>query len=368
MWRFSNLVRALRIAACIVIGLCVLEACARVDDFLSDGAPLIGRYGYAAMLTYDDTGVVGKPYGHYRKWTLNSQGYRGPDIRWDRERIITIGASETFGFTESEGMEYPRQLERELNKRVGYERYQVVNVAYAGQSIGAFCRRADRVAATVRPSIALIYPSSSSYFVISSHGEDEVGWVKPSRGFEARVRTKFFDLVDTLPPWFQEFRAKVHIWREVRRNGTIARIPEANLVRFREDLDQLVDRLQRDHVEPVLMTHATRFGKRLRPEDRPMLIAWRRFTPTLQDAGFLDFENRFNDVIRQEAASRGLRLIDAADRLSGQRNFADFAHFTDQGAHAMAEVIASGLLADRPEPQLHASVARTDSTSGAIAR
>jgi hypothetical protein len=329
---------------CVLIAACVLEVCARVDDYLTDGAPLAGPYGYGAMLTHDDDGVIGKPYAHYRKWKLNSQGYRGPDIRWDRERIICIGASETFGFTESEGMEFPRQLERELNRRIGYERYQIVNVAYAGQSVGSFSRRADKVAAAVRPNIALIYPSSSSYLDLSSRGGDPVEWVREKRAFESRVRGKFFDWVDTMPEWAQECRSKVHIWKETHRTGTIARVADANLIRFREDLDRLFDRLQRRHIEPVLVTHATRFGNHLQPEDRPMLTIWRRFAPALQESGFLDFENRFNDVIRREGIARHLLVIDAASHLSGRSNFADFAHFTDQGARAMANLIAGPVL------------------------
>jgi hypothetical protein len=217
-----------RCFACLLIAGCVLELCARLDDALTDGAPLVGPYGYSAMLTSDEFGVVGRPYAHFRKWKLNSQGYRGPDIRWDRERIICIGASETFGFTESEGMEYPRQLERELNKRAGSEHYQIVNVAYAGQSIGSFSRRVDRVAATVRPRIALVYPSPADYFQTSSQTSDAVDWVKQSPGFESHLRTKFFDLVDTMPPWAATLRSRLHIWRVTQHTATIKRVPESN--------------------------------------------------------------------------------------------------------------------------------------------
>jgi hypothetical protein len=321
-----------------------MELCARLDDTLTDGAPLIGHYGYSAMLTYDEFGVIGKPYAHYRKWKLNGQGFRGPEIRWDRERIMCIGASETFGFTESEGMEYPRQLERELNKRIGYERYQVINVAYAGQSIRSFSRRVGKVAATIQPQIALIYPSPASYFEDSSADADAVDWVKEHPGFESHLRTKAFDLLDTLPEWAEMLRYKYHIWKETRRTGTIQRVPELNVVRFRQDLSRLLDQLQQNHIQPVLITHATRFGQRLLPEDHPTLVAWRRFTPRLAESAFLDIENRLNNVIRSEAASRGILLIDAADTLSGRANFADYAHFTDRGAHEMAHVIANQLL------------------------
>jgi hypothetical protein len=339
----SKVYLVFRAATCFFVALCVMELCARVDDTLTDHAPLIGPYGYSSMLTYDELGVVGKPYAHYRKWKLNAQGYRGPDIRWDRERILCIGASETFGFGESEGMEYPRQLERELNKRVGRERYQVVNVGYAGQSLHSYSLRAAKVDANIKPSIAVIYPSLAYYFEDTFAEADPVDWVKQDPGFESHLRTKFFDLLGTLPEWIETPRFKFHIWKETRHVTTVQRVPETNAVRFRHDLHALLDQLQRDQVQTVLLTHATRFGQRLRPEDEPTMVAWRRMLPRLEESALLDMENRLNDVVREEATARGIILIDQANHLSGAANFVDFAHFTDRGATAMATAIANRL-------------------------
>jgi hypothetical protein len=332
-----------RAATCFFVALCVMELCARVDDTLTDHAPFIGPYGYSAMLTYDELGVVGKPYAHYRKWKLNAQGYRGPDMRWDRERILCIGASETFGFGESEGMEYPRQLERELNKRVGRERYQVVNVGYAGQSLRSYSLRAGKVDAATKPSIAVIYPSLSYYFEDTFADADPVDWVKDQPGFESHLRTKIFDLLGTLPEWLETLRFKFHIWKETRHTATIPRVPETNVVRFRHDLSKLLDQLQQDQVQPVLITHATRFGQQLRPEDYPTMVAWRRFSPKLEESALLDIEKRLNNVTREEAKARRIILIDQANHLSGAANFVDFAHFSDRGATAMAIAIANRL-------------------------
>jgi hypothetical protein len=340
----SKIYLLFRAVTCLIVAVCVMEICARLDDTLTDRAPLIGPYGYSAMLTYDEFGVVGKPHAHYRKWKLNGQGYRGPEIRWDRERIICIGASETFGFAESEGMEYPRQLERELNKRTGSERYQVVNVGYAGQSLRSYSRRAGKVDAITQPHLALIYPSLAYYFDDSSAGADPVDWVKDQPGFESHLRTKVFDLLATLPEWVETLRFEFHIWKATRHTKTIQRVPELNVVRFHQDLNKVLDQLQRDHVQPVLITHATRFGQRVLPEERPTLIAWRRFLPTLEEPAFLDIENRLNNVIRSEAASRNILLIDASDRLYGRANFVDFGHFTNRGATAMSNIIANRLL------------------------
>ncbi|HMF77942.1 MAG TPA: hypothetical protein VK604_19965 [Bryobacteraceae bacterium] len=242
-------------------------------------------------------------------------------------------------------MEYPRQLERELNARGGCNHYQVVNVAYAGQSLGSFSRRVDNVVAEIKPRFALAYPTLLTYVDPPSEDADPTEWVKENSAFQFRVRGKFFNVIDTMPEWAATIRYKLHIWKATRHAAVMQRIPEANVERFHRDLCRLLDNLEQKHIEAVLVTHATRFGKRVLPEERPMLVAWRRFAPTLNDPGFLDMENRLNNVIRMEAAARRLILVDAAENVSGRENFADFAHFTDRGANVMAKLIADRLLA-----------------------
>jgi len=108
-------------------------------------------------------------------------------------------------------------------------------------------------------------------------------------------------------------------------------------------------------VEPVLVTHATVFGHPLSPGDRQMLTIWREWIPMLKEDGFVDMEQRMNQVIRAVAAERRLVLIDAAAEIPpGNKYFGDFAHFTTQGAHLMAGKIATGL-----EPVLYSQVAQS---------
>jgi hypothetical protein len=340
----------LRLAFCLLISLTVWEVCARIDDRLNEGVPLLGNHGVATMLTSDEFGVVGRPYGRYLKWKLNAHGYRGPDLHPGRVRILCIGASETFGMTETEGMEYPRQLERELNARAKCERYETVNTAFAGQSLGSFSHRVDRIVETVTPNHAVIYPSFFGYIEGEGTGDtDAVEWVRDDPGFHPRIEAKIFHLYDQMPPWASDLRNRYHIWRATRHSAVVATVPESHVQRFRADLGRVLDRLEQKHVRAILVTHATRFGKRVVPEERHMLTAWRRFTPTLADEGFLDLERRMNEVIQHEAAQRSLRIVDSANFLYGRENFSDWAHFTDRGANKMANLIADQLVpADGP--------------------
>jgi lysophospholipase L1-like esterase len=353
-----------RLILCCVLFFSMWEICARVDDYLAEGAPLFGNYAMSAMLTHDDYGVFGKPYGHFGKWKLNALGFRGPDIHSDTRKIICIGASETFGMGESAGMEYPRQLERVINSRQPDLHVEVVNVAYAGQSLRTVSHRIDKIVDTLSPSNAIIYPSFLGYINDASIGQpDQVDWVREPRGFHSRIKDKVLSSIDRMPQWAENLRYQYHIWRAVRKNRVIVdTIPESHVDQFRSDLRAVLDRLQQRHVRPVLVTHATVFGQSVQPGERYMLTAWRRFEPNLADDGWLDVERRMNDVIRQEARERHLPLVEAANVLSGPQNFTDWVHFTNKGANKMANLIADKVIA--PAPVVGGSPIFTSLSSG----
>jgi hypothetical protein len=321
--------------------------CARIDDAITYGAPLFEPYNLSRLYEFDSLGRRGKPNARYKKWKLNSLGYRGPELREDTTRIVVFGASETFGLFEREDREYPRLLEKRLNERAGSEQFQVVNVAYAGMPVDAMIRRVPEITKKVRPRIALIYPTPANYIWLP--------WLKSetaARGEEApnkleiRIIEQIKEILKrTIPEETQHWLRKRQILQAVHAYGQVMeRVPEQNVARFRSDLEALTEALQSHGVDPVLVTHAHRFGPTLTEEDRYYLVVWRRFYPMLSEAGFVDMEHRMNAAVRSLASARGYLLIDAARRMQpGSRYFADFAHFTDDGSEAMSNVLAEGL-------------------------
>lgn len=341
----------------IFLGFLTLEVCARIDGYVSYGTPFFSHDSIDTLYTTDALGKHGKANARYRKWKLNSLGYRGPELHSGRQRIICIGASETFGLYEDEDREYPRQLERELNRRLGRDAFDVVNVAYAGLTLNNEVQRLPGIIKTVQPRIALIYPALANYIwnpTEAAHAPVETSTPPPSN-FEFRILDNFGALAKNVTPLaVQTWIRQMQIDRQTRRHPAMKRLPEASIERFRSELNLLVRKLQAAGVEPVLVTHATRFGKSVTPENRPYLVAWRKFYPTLAEEGFLDMESRMNAVIRQVASKQKLHLIDIAEELPAEsRYFADFAHFTNEGSRVMA-----GLLADGLQPLI--SIRKTD--------
>jgi len=327
----------------------VLEICARLDDTLSYGAPFWGAYNDESLYTTDAIGKWGKPNARYERWQLNSLGYRGPELRTGTIRIVCFGASETFGLYEAPDEEYPRQLERDLNRLANGPHFQVVNAAYAGETLTAAIRHVPRVVSQVYPSYALIYPSLAEYISIATRSSRPIpsnsaatwaDWVG-----RLRIVSRLHNLLKrALPRAVQTKLQELQIKRDSANIPVIERVPQENVERFREDLTALIGALRNYEVEPVLVTHATAFGPNLSPGDRPLLTAWRKFYPMLKEDGFIDMEHRMNDVIRETAVREGVLLIDAADEIPPRPEyFADFVHFTTAGAGVMAAKLADGL-------------------------
>ena len=333
-----------RVISCTIVLVLTLELCARLDDTINYGAPLFGSiYNHDSLYTYDQLGKKGKPNARFRKWGLNSLGYRGPEPAPGTTRIICLGASETFGLYEPEGSEYPRLLEQQLNERAGGQKYSVVNVALAGMPVGAMVPRIPEIAEKLKPSVALIYAGPNSYIWLP--------WLKvptqaPRERWEWRIKESFRNILkQVLPESVQTYLRKREIEKEAPQYGPVMqRVPEANVERYKQDMTALVKALRAEGIEPVLVTHATLFGRELTEAEKTQLIAWRRFSPMISEEGLLDMERRGNQALRDLGKELNVAVIDAAREVpSGSKNFADFVHFTGEGSATMARVLADGL-------------------------
>lgn len=321
-----------------------LELCARVDDWLSYGAPPFGVYNAQTLYTWDDLGQRGKPHARYLKWKLNSLGYRGDELAPGRVRLACVGSSETFGLYEREGGEWPQRLEKELNRRAGGDVFQVVNTAYPGMSIAASLARLPEVIRQIEPSVFVVYPSFASYIWLPWLEAEAGARPRPPR-FEPRMTERVKNLAkNALPLGLQHEARRFAIWRAAGGGAVMTRLPEENVERFRSDMVRLLDAVAAAGRQAVLVTHATRFGAERRPDDEYHLVAWRRFYPMMAEEGLLDMEDRMNHVLRELGRSRGLVVVDAAEAIEpGSKFFVEFVHFTDDGAQKLATLVADGL-------------------------
>jgi lysophospholipase L1-like esterase len=341
----------LRFALSALVGLLVLEACARFDDRVSFGAPIWETYNSNDMFEYDSLGKRGRPNSSYKKWRLNSLGFRGPEVQIDRFRIVCLGQSETFGLAEKPGNEYPAQLERNLNHWAGREVFQVINAAIPGQTLVSTAQRVPTIVAGAKPQIALIYPAPSYYIWIPGLSSDGRLGVVPRRPrLQLRIAENFWNLMkevlSALPVWarIELYELSIRQQMAARRFPVMDHVPQQNVEHFKNDMLALIDALQASGVQPVLLTHATYFGTDPTDPDRLTLVEWRKMYPMLRESGFLDMEARMNDAIRRLGVEKHVPVIDIAKQMpAGPQYFADMVHFTDEGATVMAAKLAQDL-------------------------
>jgi hypothetical protein len=359
--KHRRILLSLRILGWLVLGVLTLEICARTEDTVRYGAPFWGNYDNESLYTYDAQGKHGRPHASYLKWKLNEAGYRGPALRSGTYRIACIGSSETFGIYEAENNEWPRQLERELNQRAGRDAFEVVNTAYLGMTLSTSLRRLDFMMQAVHPRLILIYPSYANY-ISPDYSEAPPGVIPPPRPVQPRLVSRVREfLKNALPDDLQDRLRAYEVQRGSRRIEVLDRVPDQSVERFANDLDAIIRQIRSRGAEVVLITHATRFGSSVQPSERHLLTAWRKFYPRLREDGFLDMEKRMSDALRQTASRNSVLVIDAATQLKpGPQNFVEFVHFTDEGAHELAQLVAKDI-----QPVLRAEAGKESSSNAA---
>lgn len=339
------------------LGLATMEMAARIDDALTEGAPLWQPYTISSVFQPSPFGREGKPHARFGKWSMNEWGYRGPSPQAGRINVLTFGASETFGIYESPGHEYPRLLEARLNDAAGSARYNVINLAMPGVRIGRWGYLEQGIKRSAA-KVVVIYPSPANYIGSEKPLCDQPSSPVPDQlGLKDRIRLvgKIEVLSKkVLPPSIMTMWRQHDIDASIQGLTVMDRVPESNIQSFKTDLACAIRTAHKAGAKVVLATHATYFGTTLRESDRPMMIAWRRFYPDLKEEGFLNLEARTNEAIKQLAQEMNVKLVDADKAIPpGPDHFADFVHFTDAGAARMAQLLTPDVLEltrDLPAP------------------
>jgi hypothetical protein len=344
------------------------EGTARVDDLLRYGMPLMAPYASEGeLVVHDSLGVHGRPKAQYLKWALNSLGTRGPEVSRRRPpdvlRVVATGASETFGQSESAGREFPRQLEDSLRERMRrghlgpFTSIEVLNVAFFGMTLPTAIQDVRLRVGGFEPQIVVLYPTSVQYLsdavpqaVLPRTGAAPVPGVAAS--LRPRVLMRLREELKRLAPiaWREQLWLRT-VRREEAAHGPgwrFASVPQDRLAAYEADLRRFVGTVRSIGATPVLATHANRFvgGTVI---DSSLLAAWERFYPRSQGQVLLAFDSAGAEVTRRVARDSGVVLADTREALRGCSGcFAEYAHFTDEGAARVARTIGAAIEGSLP--------------------
>ncbi|MDB4882710.1 MAG: hypothetical protein JWL95_1476 [Gemmatimonadetes bacterium] len=357
------MIAMLRGLAYVLVFLGVLELTCRIDDRIRFGTPMMSRILSSDDLRESDgTAVRGRPNARYQKWVLNEHGLRGPSFKSDRTpglvRVVAVGASETFGLTESAGREYPRQLEDSLNaaraQRPGLPAFEVLNASLPGMSLPSIERDLRNRVRALAPDIVLVYPSPSFYvdrYPPHATVDGQPGGELPaSRAYYPRIIARLDGSLKSLVPAFVMRRLRQ---REIDKvvapepeGWRFTTIPEERLRLFDRDLRVMVGAIRQIGAVPVLATHANAFMNRATSND-DLALAWVRYYPRATATTLIGFDSAARDVTLRVAQDSGAVAVDVAAALarSNGRVFSDFVHFTDLGAAEVATALRGPMLA-----------------------
>jgi hypothetical protein len=353
-----------------------LEAACRVEDWVQFRTPIFARErSQEDLLVRDKLGMHGRAYGHFQKWSLNAFGMRGPDVPRVKGplvlRVVTAGASETFGLYESPGQEYPRQLQDSLDARLALPnsacpgfRAEVLNAAMPGMSLPTIEQDIRLRVGPLKPDVVVLYATPSAYL------EDDVPVAARRDTLNSRVsgpparyalwpraadRIRV-QLKALLPSAVQDQIRKREISKMLAQHPSGWRfdsVPTERLARFELDLRQAIGSVRSIGATPALMTHANRFvGSTV--SDGASLRAWEKFYPRASGETIVAFDSVARLRTIAVARDSGIVLVDLAPVLAGARApvFADFSHFNNFGAAITADLASRSILAGVVCPDL----------------
>jgi hypothetical protein len=338
-----------------------VECLARLFDWIDTGVPLMANPDYNSALTMDVNGLTqGRPNGRYKKWQLNSSGFRGPEVSRARRpacfRVMVLGASEMFGLYESDDNDFSPVLRRDLAPRGCVE---VINAAIAGASLDAIRGYWEQWLGQFQPDVVLIYSSpllSLDYELYDPNVRKNkpirtpiaavTAEPPPPGAFHLRLIDHLHDYVH-LPSPIADWLLQRTVNKQVRNHEhgwVLDALPEEALSFYTSRLIGVIDRIEESGTSVVLMSHAlkvTRAQVESSPHDRLFLSSWNvRVTPEAQ----IMFNEVANKELLRIAKTRGLAVVDVgALEMGCTECFFDATHFTDIGAARAAAAAAKVL-------------------------
>jgi lysophospholipase L1-like esterase len=298
-----------------------------------------GRYSkYFPHQIKVDTDESGEPF----EVKLNNAGFRGPDFKTDKKegvfRIVTLGASSTFGYHARDNQTYPRYLEEALNELCSFE-VEVINLGIphldAAQILALFITEG----ANLDPDIVTFYEGYND----SSGGE----WRKPvEKSYFQRFRTYLRKKSLTL-----SFIKKLLQTESSFDKRQLEKDASDKSVRFIENLSAL--RIEVEKTGATFMV-ATQLAKSsLFTSENIAGISYYEEVELIREQlardGFIletervmSTHSALMEDLKDWSSDEGIALIDVIERIGDRRDeLLSWVHLTPEGNRLVADEFAS---------------------------
>jgi len=292
-------------------------------------------------------------------YTRNSLGFRGPEPPADlrsRVSIIAVGGSTTEDGMLTDGKSWPEVMGTML--AASHPDTWVNNAGFRGHSTTGHLVLLRSVLVTLKPSIMLVLAGVNDIGLANNAGSNE---------FDRHGDNRLLNGVARHSEVASTFLNLVRVWRASRMvfagselvnfsalaqtdltdQQIAARIAPytTNLADYDARLIALAAEARHAGIVPIFLTQPALVGEAIDPATG---LDLRRLVMTDDDGlnGLAEWRllETYNDVMRRNAAAHGVALIDLARQLpKDSRNYCDFIHFSNDGARAVATIVAAGL-------------------------
>jgi hypothetical protein len=351
----------------VVIFICTLELCARIDDAVKYGAPFFGTYTNERLRNRDDDGLpFNIPNSRYEKWKNNSYGFRGPDFPINKPhgtfRIVCLGTSETYGMFESPDNEWPAQLQK---IKVG-SKYQVINASVVGLSLAQIDSYIFKYVKPLKPDMIILVINPISYVTTKLRSSNYNYTVKSSKGGEAIHSYNFIDYFRIFPktkelikqsltynfPFFmksyllENTKYQINQAETIRLKGVkpINSVPEFIIKSYKYDLNKLIININKYNADVVITSYPSLMDRDNLEKYPDIFLDNRKFAVELSLFGMVDVFDKLNKINQAVASMHRIDYVDLASVLpKSTKYFADNVHYTDDGAKVVAECISKAV-------------------------
>jgi hypothetical protein len=331
--------------------LITIEICARIEDAVRYNAPFFSNYTFENMLyTYDKYGKTGTPKGRFQKWRLNTYGFRGDEIELNKPphviRIACVGASETFGYHETSGGEWPAQLSEILNTyKNGY--YSVINTALPGRRLRTNIIHVRERVLRFKPDIIILFPPGLHYMDpdFKINAKKQTNNIKTSAkqfSIHSRVKPKIRQCIKGFVPnnlrkSIARYEGMKKLYNTLKIKGYdpfVDEISSTQQQRFKKTLDDFYNLCIDHNIKLILGTIAYYLN-----EDN-IIEAW-RYYPYLTKKGFKEGVRIINQIIIEFSEEKQIPYVDISKLVpKNDLYMGDYIHFTDKGAKIVAQAFA----------------------------
>jgi len=282
--------------------------------------------------------------------STNSLGFRGPEIAVPKPegttRVAFLGASTTW-CAEVTGNDkvWAHLVAEGLREAFPRAKIDYVNGAAPGYVVRSSIKNLEHRVAPLQPDVIVIYHATNDMSA-------ELRQLAQLHGFTS-------DGASASPSWFARHsllwdlaEKNLRIWAAKRRAQASVGHLSVDVATlgsgFRNDLETLVRAAQQHSGVVALATFSTRLRAGQSTDQQLSASASALYyMPFMTPSGLIASYARYNEVIRDVAASTGAILIDGEHTIPGDaEHFSDSVHFTDAGSRAMADRVLRALTED----------------------